>query len=165
MWWGRHYLIAGHIGPVYGSFVHVWSGFRAKLGHCDRSWMTNWTKVYGIQIMAWNPYLQWGLEHRTRLDFEWSKVVLMLNGSDFKWHSKTDQPDYSKFDQIARILDSYWFHFQMVVAIALALVPIILIPDHPKSKHEQVWIWNSSEFKNLVFGEPTVHLKMLPLYT
>ena len=89
----------------------------------------------------------------------------MLNGSDFKWHSKTDQPDYSKFDQIARILDSYWFHFHMVVAIALALVPIILIPDHPKSKHEQVWIWNSSEFKNLVFGALTVHLKISTIKT
>ena len=40
-------------------------------------------------------------------DFEWSKFVAMLNGSDFKWHSKTQQPDHTKSDQIAGILDLY----------------------------------------------------------
>ena len=34
---------------------------------------------------------QWGVEYRECLDFEWSKVVQMLNVFDFEWHSKTDQ--------------------------------------------------------------------------
>ena len=48
----------------------------------------------------------WGLEYQTYPDFEWSKVARMLNSSDFKWHSKIKQPNHSKFDQIAAILDS-----------------------------------------------------------
>ena len=42
----------------------------------------------------------------------------MLNGSDFELHSKTEQPDHSKFDQIAAILDSY------------VLVPFLNGPDY-----------------------------------
>ena len=44
--------------------------------------------------------LQRGLKYRTCSDFEWAKVV-MLNGS------KPDQPDHTKSDQIAVILDLY----------------------------------------------------------
>ena len=50
--------------------------------------------------------LDWELEYRARFNFKWSKVVQMLNGFDFKWHSKTEQPNHSKSDQIANILDS-----------------------------------------------------------
>ena len=77
--------------------------------------------------------IQWGLEYRTCPEFELAKVAQMLNGSDFKWHSKIEQPNHSKSaDQIAAILDSYaLFPFQMVRIIAVAMVSIIIIPNHP----------------------------------
>ena len=40
--------------------------------------------------------VQWGHEYRTHLGFKWSKVVPMLNGSDFIQHSKTQQPNHFK---------------------------------------------------------------------
>ena len=52
-------------------------------------------------------YVQWRLKYQTCLDFEWSKVVRMLNGSDCEWHSKTEQPNHSKLHQIAVILNFY----------------------------------------------------------
>ena len=34
--------------------------------------------------------IQWGLENRTRSEFEWSKLVRLVNGSDFECHSKSE---------------------------------------------------------------------------
>ena len=92
-----------------------------------------------IQILDWftirittellKKTVQWGLKYQTRLDFEWSKVVLMLNASDFEWHSKTE-PNHYKSYLIAAILYSY----------ALVLFSIgqdhscICVPDHSNTK-------------------------------
>ena len=78
----------------------------------------------------------------------------MLNGSDFKWHSKTKQPKHSKSDQIATILESKcWFCFWMVGTrtIAIAMVPIIPIPNLPNLNTKMFGFQMGSEFKCLVF--------------
>ena len=86
--------------------------------------------------------LKWRLEYRTCLDFEWSKVVQMLNGSDFKWHSKTKHPDHSKSDQIAAFLDSYVLFPFLNGTIALAIVPTIIILNHTQSENQNIQILN-----------------------
>ena len=63
----------------------------------------------------------------------------MLNGSDFKRHSKMDQPGHSKSDRIAAILDSHALvPFLVVRTIAVAMVLIMLLRNHPKSEHKIV---------------------------
>ena len=87
--------------------------------------------------------LQWGLDSQTLSDFQWSKVVWMMNGSDFEWHSKTKQPDHSKSDQKATILDSYFLvllSYSSDHLKTVAMILIIIIPNHPKSDHKNVWI-------------------------
>ena len=46
----------------------------------------------------------------------------MLNGSDFEWHSKAEQPGHSKSDQIAASwITIYWFSLQMLGTIAVSM--------------------------------------------
>ena len=83
----------------------------------------------------------------------------MLNGFDFKWHSKTEQPNHSKSDQIAFSLDSYLLvPFLMVgtISIAVTMIPIILIPNHPKLEHQNICISNgySSPHCSLLYRCP-----------
>ena len=86
-------------------------------------------------------------------------VVQMLNGSNLEWHSKTEQPDHSKFNQIAAFMDFYIlvpFWMVGIIATAVAMVPIILIPNHYQFEHQNVQISNG--FWILLFGiwAPTV---------
>ena len=85
-----------------------------------------------------------GLKYQTRWDFEWSKFIWMLNSLDFEWYSKTEQPNYFKSDQTAppSWIPMYWFCFWWLGTKAVAMVPIILIRNHPESKLPIVWISN-----------------------
>ena len=72
--------------------------------------------TFWITFWIW---LRWGLNIKHIQIFEWLKVVWMLNGSDFKWHSKNLTTSYhSKSDQITAILDSF------------ALVPFLKEQDY-----------------------------------
>ena len=66
----------------------------------------------------------------------------MLNGSDFEWHSKAEQPGHSKSDQIAASwITIYWFSLQML-GTAVSMFPVIPTPNHPKPKHQNIPISN-----------------------
>ena len=61
----------------------------------------------------------------------------MFNVSDSKWYYKTKQPDHSKSDQIAAILDSYvlvLFTNDRTILIAVSMVLTILIPKFELQK-------------------------------
>ena len=65
----------------------------------------------------------------------------MLIGLDSELHSKAEQLDHSKSEQIAAVLDSYVlvpFRMLSTKAIAVAMVPIILILNHPKFEHQNI---------------------------
>ena len=58
------------------------------------------------------------------------------DGPNFERHSKTEPPNPSKSDHIVPTwIPMYWFRFQMVGTKAVAMVPIIILPKHPKYEH------------------------------
>ena len=61
--------------------------------------------------------IQWQLKYQTRSDFEWLKVIQMLNGSHFEWHSKSD-----KIDPILKLY---------------VLVPFLNSPNHSNTETSQ----------------------------
>ena len=44
--------------------------------------------------------------------------------------------------QLPSWISIYWFSLNDWEAIAVAMVPIILILNHPKSEHQNIWISN-----------------------
>ena len=67
----------------------------------------------------------------------------MLNGSDLEWHFKTEQPKHLKSNQIAAIVDFYALVLLLNGQDYSYMVQIILILNHPKSKHLNFeWVLN-----------------------
>ena len=93
----------------------------------------------------------------THSGFEWLKVVWILNGSDFEFHSKTRTARPFQIWPTSRI-PIYWFFFWMAGSIAIAMVLIILIPNHPNSEHQNFQILKGFWIRMFGFGSPTVEL-------
>ena len=49
--------------------------------------------------------IQWVIEYQTRLEFQWSKAVTLLNGSVFKWFEQNGGHFRLDFKWFVRIWD------------------------------------------------------------
>ena len=78
--------------------------------------------------------IQWELDYWTHSYFEWLNIVPIMNSSDYEWHSKTEQPDHSKFSQMATILFFWSSIFKWFDHLKKQ--------NHPKSEHWNIWILN-----------------------